>query len=177
MAVDRLVEHRLAEGVGLWNYTCVSAPGEEVEMQLVGYYFNFRDITVAPPTSEPTAQPPTTHVPETMSPDGSSGLAKGVVVLIVGVSCLVAVAGAAGVYFYRKKVSERNREGEGRVQGLHLFGYAKCFCQPKLHRVCASACLDKKEGKKKTNRPYLVGQLFKGKKKTRVKYAYATLLT
>ena len=110
VVVDRLAEDQLLERVGLWNNTCVSAPDEPVWMELVGYYYNFsREIT-------PTAQPPTTPVPETMSPeDGSSGLAKGVVVVIV-VSCLVVVAGAAGVYFYRKKVSERNGEGEGIVQ-------------------------------------------------------------
>ena len=141
--VDVLVEDQLVAGVMLVaNDSC---DGGEVEMQLTGHYYNFSsEITVAPPTAEPTAQPtahptahptaqptaeptaqpstPTTPVPETMSPEdgsgsGSSGLAKGVVAAIVVVS-IVAVAGAAGVYFYCKKVSERNAYSMQEQTGL-----------------------------------------------------------
>ena len=129
--VKMLVEDQLPVSVYLFPYRPSNevCDGQEVEVQLTGYYYNLStEITVAPPTDVPTAQPtahptahptaqptaeptaqPSTPVPETMSPEdgsgsGSSGLAKGVVAAIVVVSSLVAVAGAAGVYFYCKKV-------------------------------------------------------------------------
>ena len=125
--MDEVVEGQLRAQVVLpFHYLC---DGKEVEVQLSGYYYNLSRETVAPPTAEPTAQPtahptaqptaepttqpPTTPVPETMPPvdgSGSSGLAKGVVAAIVVVSSLVAVAGAAGVYFYCKVSGNALRE-------------------------------------------------------------------